>query len=94
MNDCAGLHTPKCFREQTVSHVPQPVHFSGFTKSNFCAISVTLIYLQEYYLCSKYGFCISSASMHAEEEEKAEESLTKEEEEKVKARLRALGYID
>jgi hypothetical protein len=32
--------------------------------------------------------------MHAEEEEKAEESLTKEEEEKVKARLRALGYID
>jgi hypothetical protein len=32
--------------------------------------------------------------MHAEEEEKAEESLIKEEEEKVKARLRALGCID
>lgn len=30
----------------------------------------------------------------AEEEEEAEKSLTKKDEEKVKARLRALGYID
>jgi len=29
IRDNVGLHSPSCFKEQDISHCPQPVHLSG-----------------------------------------------------------------